>query len=77
MNMKVQELIAELSKFSPDAEVRYYFPLHNHMHQVAAMQVSSVELRLAHPQKGASDILVPQMDEGDYLRLAREVVTIL
>jgi hypothetical protein len=75
--MKVKDLIEQLQRFAPDAEVRHYFPLHNHARQVAAMQISGVQLRLAYPQKGASDILVPQSEEEDYLSRAVEVVTIL
>ena len=74
--MKVKDLIAQLSKFAPDAEVRYYFPLHDHARQVAAMQVSGVKLRLAQPQKVESALLIPQSNEGDYLNTAHEIVLI-
>jgi len=43
------------------------------------MQVSGVELRLIEPSKhaGASDILIPQSEEGDHLHSAHDAVTIL
>jgi hypothetical protein len=75
--MKVKELIAELSRFSPDAEVRYYFPLHNPAGQVAAMQPAGVMLRLAKPRKGASDLLMLPSEEDNHLSTAHEVVTII
>jgi hypothetical protein len=77
--MKVKDMIEQLQRFAPDAEVRYYFPLHNHARQVVAMRVSGVELRLIESAKraGGSDTLIPQSEESDHLHSAREVVTIL
>ena len=74
--MTIKGLIAQLSKFGPNAEVRFYFPLHNREKQVAAMIVSGVALRLALPQKAGSDLLVAQSVEGDHLSTGREVVLI-